>query len=128
MRLMSIRRSRLRRIARIAVAALILSAVPPAGAHGHAAAPGFGGHVDFCSAVGGNPQPATPAPADRSQGACTHCDGCVGHASNGWALPPALVTSFALCAQPITPVAFVLPVPTPVEQIAARPRGPPHFA
>jgi hypothetical protein len=125
---MSIRLSRLHRITRIAVAALILSAVPPAGAHGHAAAPGFEGHADFCSAVGGNPQPATPIPADRSQRACTHCDGCAGHADNGWALPPALVTSFALGAQPIAPVAFAPAVPTPVEQIAARPRGPPFSA
>ena len=128
MRRMSNRRSRLRRTATLAVVALMLSAVPPAGAHGRAAAPGFSGHADFCSAIGGNPQPATPIPADRSQRTCTHCDGCAGHAGNGWALPPALVTSFALRAQPIAPVAFALPPPTPVEQIAARPRGPPFSA
>jgi hypothetical protein len=34
----------------------------------------------------------------------------------------------ALRAKPIAPVAFARLAPTPVEQIAARPRAPPHSA
>jgi hypothetical protein len=128
MRHMSNRFSWLRRTAWIAVVTLILSAVPPAGAHRHLGPPGFDGHADFCSAAAGSATPATPMPADRGQPACTHCDGCAGHAGNGWALPPTFMPPIALRAKPIVLVAFAPLAPTPVEQIAARPRGPPHSA
>lgn len=128
MRPMSSRRSRLRRTATLALVALMLSAVPRAGAQGHVGAPGFSGQADFCSATGGNPQPATPAPPNRSQRTCAHCDACAGRAGNGWALPPGWVTSSALPARLIAPVAFALPPPIPAHEIAARPRGPPFSA
>ncbi len=125
--------SRPRRLSRragwIALFAILLGLVPPAGAHRHGGTAGIDGHSDFCTTVGSQgPLPAMPFPADTSHGACTHCDGCTGTFGSGWAPPTpiaaAIVVAPALCAV----IVLVLPAAAPVDRLAAPPRGPPALA
>jgi hypothetical protein len=115
--------------ARIALFAVLLSALPPAGAHGRGRALGFDGHSDFCSTIGAKgPAPASPLPADRGHKVCNHCDGCTGNAGNAWAPPSPVAPAILLGATPPSRIHFSLPAVTPVELIAAPPRGPPSLA
>lgn len=126
---MSGRRENFRPAARIALFAILLSLLPPAGAHGHGAAAEFDRHADFCSTEGPTgPAPATPLPADGSQKACAHCDGCSSNAGSAWALPSRAAATFARRTTPRAMVVVALPVAVPAELIAARPRGPPQLA
>src|SRR5262249_22511920 len=73
----------------LALAATLLSGIPPAGVHGRLI-DRLDGHSDFCSASGAiPPAPASPDPAGHDSRACAHCDGCTGNAGSHWAPLPA---------------------------------------
>lgn len=112
----------------IALAAILLSMVPPAGARDHPIA-SILADSDYCStARTKTPPPALPSPADHSHDACSHCDGCTGHAGNGVALPANVATTSDLQAASPGIANFEVPAPAPADLIAAPPRGPPHSA
>jgi len=123
------RRDNFRSAARTALFAILLSLLPPAGVHGHFATADFDGHADFCSTGNApSPAPAMPLPADHSQKACTHCDGCTGNAGDASALPSHAAPAVALRTTPPAIVTTALPAAIPAELLAAPPRGPPQLA
>jgi hypothetical protein len=112
----------------LALAATLLSGVPPAGAHVRLV-DRLDGHADYCSTSGAIPPgPADSHPAGHDSKACTHCDGCTGTAASHAA--PLDATS-----QIIAPVALAgaiaracsVPFRSAI-LIAAPPRGPPSLA
>jgi hypothetical protein len=118
-----------RRVGWIALFAILLGLIPPAGAHRHGGTAGIGGHGDFCTAVGTQgPLPAMPSPADKSHGACTHCDGCTGTSGSAWAPPTPIAAAIVVAPAPCAVIVFALPAATPVDRLAAPPRGPPALA
>ena len=122
------RRDNFRSAAWTALFAILLSLLPLAGAHGRGAAD-FDGHADFCSTEGTtDPAPAVPGPADHSQKACTHCDGCTGNSGSAWALPSRAAPAAAVRTTPPAIATTVLPAAIPAELLAAPPRGPPQLA
>ena len=123
------RRDNFRPAARTALFAILLSLLPPAGAHGHGATVAFDRHADFCSTEGTtDPAPAMPLPGDGRQKACAHCDGCSSNAGSAWALPSRAAPTFARRTTPRAKVVVALPAAVPAELIAAPPRGPPQLA
>jgi len=126
---MSGRRPLIRVGSLVALAAMLLSALPPAGAHALRMADRLDGHDDYCSAAGVAPAgPLSDPPAHHGSKVCTHCDGCAGHPGGSWA--PASARTFGQAsANPDRPCAVADPVATlAADLIAAPPRGPPRPA
>src|SRR4029450_13643093 len=112
---MQSRRPTSRVTAWIALAAILLSTVTPAIAHGHGSVAGVDGHADFCSTSTGTTAPASPLPPERDREVCTHCDGCTASTGNAWAPPSSLSGAIALRATPPAILVAEPPLPAPAE-------------
>ncbi len=130
-RLMFGSRPFLRRVAGIALAAILLPllAAMPAGARTLSSEAGLHAHGDFCSAAtDAAAAPVAPEPADHRTKVCAHCPGCTGCAGG-----PAAISAPVAPSLDIRPAGDVVVVAAPqpthcVEVVTARPRGPPSRA
>ena len=102
-------------------------ALTPFGLHARPAGPLANFHPDFCqSAPADNAAAAaTRTNSDEKSTPVTACNECAGCAGGAMALPASVTPWLAAARAPSLIVVIRTPVAMPLDDLAARPRGPP---